>query len=243
MKKNYILSLCLILFLSINEINAQTEWTGSMTTFTKTNNADWTLEVNQDRITSNVWITRANNQSIFNISDANDTTAGNCSGSSPLDTEWAFGTIEDGVGTLTFGTFLGSSFIACNFGNNGVNLVNIDAVLHLITDDIYIDIKFLSWSSGGSGGGFSYQRSTNQTLSINEIELDNGIKLFPNPSTDFIQISGLNKVEKYTIYNIIGSEINKGIISNDDEIDVQNLTNGLYFLKFEDGNTIKFTKE
>ena len=31
-------------------------------------------------------------------------------------------------------------------------------MLHLISDDIYLSIKFTSW--GGSSGGFSYNRST-----------------------------------------------------------------------------------
>ena len=135
---------------------AQTIWTGPMTTFTKLNDADWTLEANQDRITDNVWITRANYQSIFNISDNADTSSGDCDGSSPLDTEWAFGTTADGINTLTFGPFLGTSFADCG----PPSVVNQNAVLHLITDDIYIDIKFLFWTSGGNGGGFSYMRST-----------------------------------------------------------------------------------
>jgi hypothetical protein len=223
-----------------NEINAQTEWTGPITTFIKANNADWTLEVNQDRITSNVWITRANNQSVFNIADNTDTTSGDCSFSSPFDTEWAFGTIADGVNTLTFGTFLGSNFADCAPPSS---VINQNAVLHLITDDIYIDIKFLSWSSGDSGGGISYERSTDQTLSTNEFELENNIKLFPNPSSELIQISGLKENENYRIYNISGSEIKNGIVSNNEQIDIRNFSNGLYFLKFDNGNTIKFIKK
>lgn len=69
------------------------------------------------------------------------------------------------------------------------------------------------------------------------------IKLFPNPSTDYIQISGLTKKENYKIYSILGNEIKSGNILKQEQIDIQNLTNGLYFLKFEDGNTIKFLKE
>jgi len=39
-------------------------------------------------------------------------------------------------------------------------------VVHLISDDIYIDIKITSWEAGSnSGGGFSYERSTNPNLS------------------------------------------------------------------------------
>jgi hypothetical protein len=35
-------------------------------------------------------------------------------------------------------------------------------VVHLISDDIYLDINFTSWTQGGdvNGGGFSYTRST-----------------------------------------------------------------------------------
>jgi len=240
MKQIYILFTIMISLFNGNEINAQTEWTGPITTFIKANNADWTLEVNQDRITSNVWITRANNQSVFNIADNTDTTSGDCSFSSPFDTEWAFGTIADGVNTLTFGTFLGSNFADCAPPSS---VINQNAVLHLITDDIYIDIKFLSWSSGDSGGGISYERSTDQTLSTNEFELENNIKLFPNPSSELIQISGLKENENYRIYNISGSEIKNGIVSNNEQIDIRNFSNGLYFLKFDNGNTIKFIKK
>ena len=39
------------------------------------------------------------------------------------------------------------------------NTVGVNAVLHLISEDIYMDIKFTSWGSHGTGG-FSYIRST-----------------------------------------------------------------------------------
>ncbi|MDO5969196.1 T9SS type A sorting domain-containing protein, partial [Flavivirga aquimarina] len=81
------------------------------------------------------------------------------------------------------------------------------------------------------------------TLSINEnIEVSN-IKLYPNPSPDFIQISGLPRTENYTIYNILGTKISSGIISNNEKIDIKKSPNGLYFLKFENGNTFKFIKK
>ena len=77
----------------------------------------------------------------------------------------------------------------------------------------------------------------------NWMEEVHDLKLFPNPTIDYIQISGLINTENYSIYNVIGSEISKGTISNDEKVNIQNLTNGLYFLKFENGNTIKFIKE
>ena len=116
----------------------------------------------------------------------------------------------------------------------------------MVDDDIYLTLTFNSWGSGESlpGGSFSYTRSTNnQVLNTNEFELENNFKLFPNPSSELIQVSGLNENEKYRIYNISGAEIKNGIVSNNEQIDIRNFTNGLYFLKFYNGNTIKFIKE
>ena len=73
--------------------------------------------------------------------------------------------------------------------------------------------------------------------------LSSKIKLFPNPSANFLTVSNLKNKYNFIIVNKLGQKIQKGSISNNEEIDIRNLRNGLYFLKFEDGNTIKFIKE
>lgn len=84
----------------------------------------------------------------------------------------------------------------------------------------------------------------NSVLSVNDItNITSSVKLFPNPSSDFIQISNLKSNKSYSIYNTIGAEIKSGIISNNEQIDVRDFINGLYFLKFDNGSTIKFIKE
>jgi hypothetical protein len=237
MKQIYILTT--IIILSFNQTYAQTEWTGATITISKANFADWTLEANQDRITANVWLTRADTRGLFNI--VSETEFDNTDYTSPLDTEWANGTIADGVGTLTFDTWdLTNGEISPAIGQN--------KVLHLITDNIYIDFVVTAWTQGAgggvsNGGGFSYQRSTDQNLNTNEFELDNKVNLFPNPSSEFIQFSGLTTKVNYTIYNILGKEVKNGIISNQEKVEVKNLNNGLYFLRLDNRNTIKFIKQ
>ena len=81
------------------------------------------------------------------------------------------------------------------------------------------------------------------TLSIENFNLVDNISIFPNPTSDYISISNLKLTESYLIVNQIGQKVKKGIISNNQQIDIRNFTNGLYFLKFENGNTIKFIKE
>ncbi|WP_422104382.1 T9SS type A sorting domain-containing protein [Winogradskyella sp.] len=81
------------------------------------------------------------------------------------------------------------------------------------------------------------------SLSTNEFSTINSIKVYPNPSTDFINISGLIETKRFKIYNILGVEMLIGIISRNEKIDIKNLKNGIYFLKFDDGNTVKFIKD
>ncbi len=130
-------------------LNPNSVWQGASLTFVKADNADWTLAENQDRITDNVWITRADNQGIFNIASEMSYS----SFSSPADTEWAFGTTAN-ISALNFQNWEDTH------DSSPPSTVDANMVLHLITDDIYMDIRFTSWSQGGSGGGFSYVRST-----------------------------------------------------------------------------------
>lgn len=231
MNKLYSVLLFAFSSLILNTLTAQTIWTGPTTTFTKQGFADWTLEANQDRITDNVWITRANNSAIFNIKTETSYT----SMISPADTEWAYGTTAN-IGSLTF-----KNFEATN-GSKPPSMINKDMVLHLITDNIYIDIKFLSYTDSGSGAEFSYQRSTNQNLSITDFQ-QSLISIYPNPSKDFIKIQGIFKETAFTIYNMLGETVNYGTITNNNEIEIKDLPHGTYLLNLNNLNTIQFIKE
>jgi len=113
--------------------------------FTKADGADPTLEANQDRITDNVWITRGNGGGqIFNVKVSQSASKSN----SPQDTEWAIGDKADRE-SLTFTPFRQAI--------KPQSIAGQDMVVHLITDDIYLNVRFTSWSSG-KRGGFSYVR-------------------------------------------------------------------------------------
>ena len=202
-----------------NLVVAQTTWNGPTMTFTKTDNADPTLAENQDQITSNVWLTRGNSGGqLYNAKTESDSSKS----TSPDDTQWALGTTSN-IGTLTFSTFRGTSKPQDAVGQN--------MVLHLVTDDIYIDIKITSWTSGrNSGGGFSYERSTDPNLSVLDYEMPK-LSLYPNPSTSFLRISGLKAAEPYCIYSILGGKTQSGIITENQEIDVNGLQTGIYMLQ------------
>lgn len=124
-----------------------TIWNGSKMTFTKADGADHTQADNQDRLTSNVWITRASGGGqIFNIVKEN---AAN-QGTSPVGTTWAIGDIND-IDNLTFRSFRPAV-------GKPKQAVGKNLVMHLTEDNIYLSVKFTSWSQN-KRGGFAYERS------------------------------------------------------------------------------------
>ena len=128
---------------------AATVWTGPKVVFTNANGADPNQAANQDRLTSNVWLTRGGSQGLYNVAREAFFTHS----VSPADTEWASGTTAN-YASLKYTDW---ETWAKSVGNPPAT-PGVNAVLHLKTDGIYLDIKFLSWSE--RSGGFSYERST-----------------------------------------------------------------------------------
>ena len=87
----------------------------------------------------------------------------------------------------------------------------------------------------------TYNYSTSLSLSDNEYYKK--ISLYPNPTVGYIKLNGLTKESNISIYNLLGSKIIEKTIQLNEEIDVQNLTKGIYFLKIENGSTLKFIKK
>jgi len=142
----------ILLALSAASAEAATIWNGPLTNFSKANNANPSLAANQDRLTGNIWLTRSSSQGLYNA----NAEAGFSHFSSPAGTQWATGFLTN-YASLTYTDW--------NTWSKGVNAgppstVGLNAVVHLIPGDIYLSVRFTSWTAGGAGGGFSYIRST-----------------------------------------------------------------------------------
>lgn len=62
---------------------------------------------------------------------------------------------------------------------------------------------------------------------VTAIEPSTLINIYPNPINQFISISG--EFDEYIVIDLQGREISKN------EIDLQKLTNGIYFIRFRKG--------
>ena len=208
-------------------------WNGNFIEFTKDSLADWTLEENQDRITDNVWITRKNTQGIFNI--AQETGFSHLNGS-PVDTEWSYGTTSQ-IDQLTFEPW------SWAIDSMVTEMIGQDMVVHLITDDIYIDIRVLEWGVTHAGFGyFKYRRATENVLSVNQIQ-KSGFLVYPNPTQNSVQVKGLINASPFRLISASGSLENSGILKPLQVLDIHDLNPGLYYLVLNEESLLKFIKK
>lgn len=224
------------------QVQSQTLWTGPLITFSKADSADWTLEENQDRISDSVWITRQHKQGFFNI--RLESAYNRMTRISPLGTEWANGRIADGVETLSFTTWTG------NITNAATEEVGVEKVVHLIAEDIYIDIKLTSWTGGGGGsgtgmgGGFAYERSTPATNSLEDQIMARQIRLLSFPErVEIISPEPVRSIRVLTVAGqlVLSQESQFG--GNETHFPLNQLQPGLYVVLVNERYARKFVRE
>lgn len=117
-----------------------------------------------------------------------------------------------------------------------------DASTWPFTEDQYI---LLNVAMGGVAGtidaGFiesemvvDYVRVFQNTVLSLEDNTFDSIKVFPNPATDTLTVSGINTIDSLKLYNVLGQLIleNKDL----ETIDVSSMPKGVYILKIESKN-------
>jgi hypothetical protein len=138
------LTMLAMLLISSPSVPAATLWTGRNISFTQSASSGSDVI-----LPGKVVLTRGGSQVLFNTA-AGETVAGL---SSPVDTEWAFGTLTN-FSTLTY-----QSLESMRNGDLALLILNQPMVMHLINEDIYLSVTFTAWGQHGAGG-FSYTRST-----------------------------------------------------------------------------------
>jgi len=74
-------------------------------------------------------------------------------------------------------------------------------------------------------------------------EVENEIFLSPNPAITQVHITSPVKLETYTISNTSGTQLQSGVLDNDNNIDISQLPQGLYFLQVQLENGQMVTKK
>lgn len=208
---------------------SQTVWGGETITFSKANNADFTQEQHQDRITADVWLTRSNSGgALINYNQESSYSRG----TSPLGTLWAIGSSSDS--NLEFNNFRDFDGDTSNSPPEDINLVlKITNGTTTESDDIHIDIMFTFWQSGRtSGGGFTYTRSTDPNLSTGYLK-NTDILLYPNPTTGLVR-ANQDIISQIRVYDLTGKQLTK---SEDSSVNLSAFKNGVYLLQLYRSDT------
>jgi hypothetical protein len=137
---------------------AQTIWSGLTKSFVKAASTDPSLPANQDPLTPAVKLTRGSAGGLINIASESFFTPT----TSPALTLWATDLNNAGqtiaatnYQNLTFTNWL-DAFGGQHTG--GASIPNRAAVVRLVSDNIYLDLKFTSWTTG-VGEGYAYLRA------------------------------------------------------------------------------------
>lgn len=140
---------------------------------------------------------------------------------------------EGGTGDLSFFEDSQYTFILSNPTLQLEASTDIDSYAN---GQLFVEVGFIN------NDDLWFKLSTSSSLGIDSHASKKSV-LFPNPANNYIQISGIDSQEIFTLYNSLGAKLKNGIVSGDEKIDIQNLPIGLYFIKLNDGKTVKFVKK
>jgi hypothetical protein len=133
---------------------APTVWSGYTYEFVR---EDFEVPTPVDEITPKVHLTRGEIQGLYNafVDDS-------WNGPGPAGTRWATGVNnpDETVAAANWESLVFTNWTAAYGGSGSLvsNVYEYPAVVHLVEEDIYLDLQFTGWTAR-NGGGFSYFRA------------------------------------------------------------------------------------
>jgi hypothetical protein len=121
-----------------------------------------------------------------------------------------------------------------------INIIGNSKSVSYTDDRLFICGDFLSCSTSGGivnrNNIFTIDNYLGLFNNINQYNNDskneNNLLIYPNPTSNYINIYSEKKIKKYTISDITGNKINNLEIYNN-QIDVSTLSTGMYFIEIE----------
>lgn len=140
-----------------------------------------------------------------------------------------------------------------NISSGQFNVPSLASVGGNISCAVTMRVMFSNVAVANGCGTFGYGEvedydvylSTSSELSVNEIHKNKEISIYPNPTSDVLNISGISSEKDFKIYNSVGQMVNEGK-TNNRTVNVQHLTKGVYFIQLyekEDQIRLKFIKK
>jgi hypothetical protein len=84
--------------------------------------------------------------------------------------------------------------------------------------------------------------TNNLALGVSYFE-NNSLNIYPNPSSDYIRVSSLLERTEYKISDVFGKKIKQGYLEPNEEINIQNISSGVFILTFENKKAYTLIKK
>jgi hypothetical protein len=176
---------------------------------------------NNDIFTMKVYSPRANAKVLFKVENSGDPTT-NFEKEVTMTTANAWETITFDYSTISSSNTYDKVVIIFDLGTMGDGSANYTFYM----DDIML--------------------SNSATASIIDNDLVS-VKMYPNPTTNTLNISAVNTIKNAQIYNVLGKKVmSLNINKTSESIDVSTLASGIYLIKYQVNNSVgtsKFIKQ
>ena len=143
--------------------------------------------------------------------------------------------------------FSGTIALPKTFGKDSIILLPVGYVQFPISSTYKLCMAIDTVVTQGDVIAINEQFCANFTVtdvtSIAEIDNLKNVKTYPNPVRDNLKIENLNEATDINIYSVTGQLV-RTILSAEGstEIDMSNLSNGMYFIKMQNGNSVRTEK-
>ncbi len=132
----------------------------------------------------------------------------------------------------------GDRFLSGDLSNGAVTMLNNATVMIDLTEGVKVNTSHVTLADVEASNGVVHvidQVLLETTTSTNDL-LNVNLTIYPNPSTDFVQINGLDKpVETIRVIDMTGKSVIVRNIENElnPKIEVNTLESGQYFIQLE----------
>ena len=121
------------------------------------------------------------------------------------------------------------------FRTNGTTVEQVDTTIKDIDEVTVLNGKlYFEGDDGVSGNELYTVDTTTLAVDSNELEI---VKVFPNPTSNYINIPTKLLNSNYSIYSILGKRVQRGKVTSE-QISITKLSKGSYILKLEVDKTV-----
>lgn len=125
---------------------------------------------------------------------------------------------------------------------SSLSFEQVEAIGFADTNRCFITSESFNVSSISDFGKLiAFNTEENPAISPEPLE---GVQLYPNPSSEFVNFSNLSSIESYTLYDSWGKAIrtDRPLVQNN-KINIRNLIPGVYYIKLKSGRSYTFIKQ